>query len=59
MKALVIAKGNHIILPLSLSLSLGLSWGNVGETKIDDGDEVRESNTGRFDLDLWERPRKL
>lgn len=56
MKGLAIAKGNYIILPLSLSLSLlvflGLSRENVGETKIDDEDEVGESNTGRFGLDL-------
>ena len=57
MKALVIAKVNHIIPPLSLYL--GLSWENVGETKINDEDEVKESSTGRFGLDLWEQPRKL
>lgn len=45
MKGLAIAKGNYIILPLFF-------WENVGETKIDDEDEVGESNTGRFGLDL-------
>lgn len=45
-------------LSFSLSFFLGLSWEDVGEAKIDE-DEVGESHTGRFGLDLCERRRKL
>lgn len=31
----------------------------MGETEIDQEDELGESNTGRFGVDFWERQREL
>lgn len=58
-EALVIARGNYIVLH-SLSRFIFLFfWPFLGETKIDQEDELGESHTGRLGVDFWDRKREL